>query len=905
MSIRTTLMLGEILLGLVWAAGALPLAAEAGPEPPPGKPAPRTDRVGDPLPAGVLFRIGTTRLQHGAEVRALAASPDGKLLAAVSNDRTLSLWDTANGKEVHRIVLEETGDGWIAFTPDSKRLAFNRGGKLCLLDVASREVRKTLGSAARKGVFAADGKTLTVVQDDGGVWSPAIRRWDLDTGKPLGEWQFRPEPPQGDGGGIGFRYDFTLATWLSADGKILASLESDRSDQAKEKQTLRLHDAVSGKELRRWLIPAPSVYDLALSLDGKFVVTGSGDTTLRVWDASTGKEIKRWKADSRENISYGGLRVALAPDGESLLSNGPGGLIRWDWRAGKQIRTYPDTWGPIAFLQGGKALAVLGYVNSLWVLDTETGKDLCPLPRPGHRVAFSPDGRLIAWPESGALVLADSATGKEVHRWMAHPNAVGALTFAPDGKTLASAGTDKRIRIWNVADGHELRSMPHEWVSRLAFSADGSRLASVSGWHTDVCIWDVVTGERRHRWQGDRLTTLDPGLRVVASADRAAKVLRLADVATGKVLHTLPGYQERVGHHYNTKFGGSGSHGDFPPLFSPDGRLLLAGASVPDGDKDGAVYFWDVITGKRLQPILDGKKFVFENMAFSPDSRLLALTRSDCTMCLMNPATGEVVRTLGQAEGPMTAPPTFTRDGRTVVTVVKGLIQVWEIATGGEICRRQGHRGDIDGLFVSGNGRALATVAWDHTILVWDLARLVPDNPPSAPLTSAQLEAVWNELASPNAVTGRRAVETLIAVPAQAVALIAKRLPPTPVPDAGQVGRWIVDLGSDEFEQRQQAVEGLDQLGEAAGPALRKALAANPSLEARRRMEDLQKKLSPAVLPPEALRMVRAVQTLETLASPEAQRLLIELARGAAEVRLTTEAGTALRRMESKPGSSR
>ncbi len=68
-------------------------------------------------------------------------------------------------------------------------------------------------------------------------------------------------------------------------------------------------------------------------------------------------------------------------------------------------------------------------------------------------------------------------------------------------------------------------------------------------------------------------------------------------------------------------------------------------------------------------------------------------------------------------------------------------------------------------------------------------------------------------------------------------------------------------------------------------------------------MEDLRRKLNPAVLPPEALRVLRAVQTLESLGSPEARRLLHELARGAAEVRLTTEAAAALARLESQPGS--
>jgi WD40 repeat protein len=546
-------------------------------------------------------------------------------------------------------------------------------------------------------------------------------------------------------------------------------------------------------------------------------------------------------------------------------------------------------------------------MNSLWVLDAETGKDLCPLSRPNARFAFSPDGFLVGWPAGDEIVLADAATGKEVRRWPAHTGSVGPLAFAPDGAILASAGGDRHIRLWHTHTGKEIRSMQYEGYcpSRLAFAADGRRLASVSGWHSDVCVWDVATGERRHRWQGDRMTSLDPGVRVVAVADRKAQVLRLADALTGKALHTLPGYQERVRHQYSQGVGSHGKHSDFPPLFSPEGRLLLSGGAVPDGAKDGAVYIWDVAAGKRLAPVLYGGEFVFENMAFSPDSRLLALTRSDLTMCLLDTATGKVVRTLGKADGPMGAPPAFTPDGHTLVTVVGGLVQVWEVATGGEICRRQGHRGSIFELTVAPDGRACATVAYDYLILIWDLTRLVPGERPGAPLTAAELDAAWDELASPDAAKGRHAIELLTAVPAQALALVQQRLPPVPVPDGKQVARWLLDLGGDNFKQRERATEELGRLEEAVGPALREALAANPPLEARRRMEGLQKRLNPAHLPPRTLRAVRAVQVLEAVASPEARGVLQELARGAPGVRVTDEAAATLRRLEARARSKR
>jgi hypothetical protein len=185
----------------------------------------------------------------------------------------------------------------------------------------------------------------------------------------------------------------------------------------------------------------------------------------------------------------------------------------------------------------------------------------------------------------------------------------------------------------------------------------------------------------------------------------------------------------------------------------------------------------------------------------------------------------------------------------------------------------------------------------DHTILVWDLTRLSTAVLPKPPLTPAQLASAWADLTGSNAATGRRAVETLFADPAQAVALLRERLLPVKSPDSKQVARWIDDLSSDSFKQRHLAADNLERLGELAGPALRAALAAKPPLETHRRISAMLAKLRPAVLPPEALRGVRGVQVLEMIANPEARKVLAVLAGGAAGARLTQEAQASLERL--------
>src|SRR5205823_13371335 len=200
--------------------------------------------------------------------------------------------------------------------------------------------------------------------------------------------------------------------------------------------------------------------------------------------------------------------------------------------------------------------------------------------------------------------------------------------------------------------------------------------------------------------------------------------------------------------------------------------------------------------------------------------------QSDGKMCLLNMLTGRTVRILGQAEEEMSAPPVFTEDGRMLVTAVKGLLTFWEVATGGEMARRDAHRTDIRELIVCAHGRVLTSTSHDHTALVWDLMRLATDDrPPDAAIAQVELPQLWTDLASPDAAKSRRAVEILLVAPAQAVAMLRGRLKPAPAPDANKVPSWIADLGSDDFDRRQNAERELESIVETAAAALQKAIA--------------------------------------------------------------------------------
>ncbi|MDN3352282.1 serine/threonine-protein kinase [Actinomadura sp. DC4] len=291
------------------------------------------------------------------------------------------------------------------------------------------------------------------------------------------------------------------------------------------------------------LVGNAKVYSLAISPDGRTLVTGHSDGTTNLWDLT-----HRPKVASLPHPTHGVFAVAISPDGRTLATAGGAGMVRlWDTASRTQI-----------------------------------GSDLAGHTKDVNSVVFHPSGRILAtgsddktvrlWDVPSRTALGDPLRG--------HTAGVYAVAFSPDLTTLCSAGADFDIRVWNVQAGKTIftpMTGHTDTVYSLAFNPDGTRLASGSGDQT-ARLWSVGEALEVATFSGHTgsvlTTAFSPDGKRLATAgtDHTVRLWTTADQTNTAVLR---GHTERVQ-----------SVG-----FSPDGRTLFSG-----GD-DKATLLWRLSAG--------------------------------------------------------------------------------------------------------------------------------------------------------------------------------------------------------------------------------------------------------------------------------------------------------------------
>jgi WD40 repeat protein len=483
----------------------------------------------------------------------VAFARDGHTLAFGSQDRSVTIAETATGAVRAKMQDERGFPNSIAFSPDGNTLAATDNNIVRLWDAASGAPQRQLADAGMTTVFSLafsrDGNILATASLDRAEASRFHSRlWDAASGA------LRETLPE---------KTVAYAIAFSPAGKVLAT------GAAGEVRLRALPDATEEQSAafaarRRW------IRSLAWSHDGKTIANASGNGEVLLWDAESGA-LRHTLQGHKANAQI--LAIGFSPDG-STLATGAGDsdgaeIILWNARSGsllRKLRAPTPSLNALAFSPDGKVLATGADAKyqkgvrqheeiDLWnarsgaLTRTWSG-------RPGDvaSLAFSPDGKTLASAQSGApwrvgapgdnaVTLREVATGRVLRTLRGHADNISGVAFSPDGKLIASASKDKSVRLWNAQSGKLLKVLNGhtDWVRSVAFSPNGSTLLS-AGRDNTLREWSVATGKVLRVLRGHEGDVMDakfsPDGKRIASGSLDT-TLRIWNASDGRELATL------------------------------------------------------------------------------------------------------------------------------------------------------------------------------------------------------------------------------------------------------------------------------------------------------------------------------------------------------------------------------
>jgi WD40 repeat protein len=552
--------------------------------------------------------------------------------------------------------------------------------------------------------FSPDGRLLATST----LNSSQVKLWDAKTGHELRILAGSA------GAGAGGELSGVSALAFSRDGKLLAAGGRDN--------TVTVWEVATGRELRRLTAPADALYAsagvffLAFGPEGRTLVS-LGDA-VRVWNLASGQAeaTTGWEALAGGQNLVGGY--AITPDGGRLamIVGGTAGSNRrsvhlLDLATGRatESHTLPDDFARtgtvvLSYTPDGRLLAAAvefaadgnGHLKVWDVTAKSAGRALAPV-RGGQTpfVSFSPDARIVALPAGGEVRLYDFASGRLL-RSVIPPEAdprrpleqrFAAASFSPDGRLLATSGSDAGVTLWEVETGRAaVRAEGRVNVALAAsFSPDGARLYTGSR-----TLWDVATGT------GLRVPAASAGL-VVGTQSGDGRLLALYTPIRSDRIELYDAAQRRTLAQVPAPPGST----VYSAAFSPDGRLLAA-TFWPTGGAGG---------GQSSA----GKPYTAEMMMKAAKEAAKAAQKDPSAY--MRVYTEALARLSGRANGQASS------------VAVESQVRVWETATGREVrtisvpgsnpyvMTRLGH------LAFSADGRTLAVAAVRGAeVTLWDVS---------------------------------------------------------------------------------------------------------------------------------------------------------------------------------------
>ncbi|MGH9531072.1 MAG: WD40 repeat domain-containing protein, partial [Terriglobales bacterium] len=659
---------------------------------------------------GALLRSLTG---HEDRIECLAFSPDGSTLASGGADRTLRLWHFGRGDLLRSLKTEGVVRA-LAFSSDGKFLAFASDASLFLLDIPAQAPERALGAKDRKSgwihtlAFSPDGRWLAA----GGE---TVALWDTARGKSGRE--FSPS------GGVVRSLSFDPRGTTIAAALAFAGM----GDAAKQPGNVAIWDSASGRLLRRLQGHRRGVLAVAYSPDGQRLASAGEDRLVRLWDAVTGAQIRTLQGHGGR---FGWIySLAFSPDGKTLASAGEDKTVKlWNLAEGTLLRSLEGSstaveavaFHPETTLLAAGGLGVRGD-STLWDLRSGSLARTLAGPAPETQEVGTEEQQAAENVES--MFRAADVAGFEITsvqtEWSGQRPAAGALqrimagfsgtlrptVFSPDGKSLLSGSLHRYVRMWQPATGNLLRTVTAHGglVKTLAFSRDG-RFFATGGDDKSIKVWDAAKGYL---------------LQKIPDA-HSGSVVALAFSPDGSLLASVGGQDLKI---FDTS--------SWAPLRTIHVRMTFTLAFSPDGalvaTADQDINLWDPRRGNQVRTIKAETRGI-NTLAFSPDGRTIAVGTSERTVKLFDTASGALQHKLSGHSGPVWSV-AFSSDGKLLASGSDDTtVKFWNTSTGDLLVTAASFQEATewlvttpDGLF-DGSPGAFARVRWRFSQNLLDTA---------------------------------------------------------------------------------------------------------------------------------------------------------------------------------------
>lgn len=662
---------------------------------------------------------------HQGPVYAAEFSADGKWIVSGGNDRRVLLWRVSEAKPYPFEKLSQPGlvippprfyalEGHAAAVR-SVHFAQHKGKPILLTggddntirvwDVASRTATQVL-----RGHAGAVRKLDTCANED------LVVSASLDKQAKLWNIAGYAETHALKSRHLDGHADAVLHAAFSPAGDRVVTSSRDR--------TAKIWDWQQGTELQNLAEGHEFLASTGVFLrDERHFATAAADNTVRIWDLTRGVEVHRLDKTGRS------AALAISHNGKYLLTGGNKKQAQlWDAITHERLAElggHEQDVSAVAFspaddliltcdTDGLAQLWKFGADKPLWSVHAHSSAI--------NAATFTPDGRRVLTASSDNTVgQFDVATGKESSGGvLSHPQGVLSVAVTPDGATAVTAGVDGAVRVWNIQPGsgpaREIRSLAGLLgkAGTAAIDAEGKRMLTVAalpagqdaagrklaaGQRSAVQFWDLASGQEQ---KADRITA--GMVWSAAFAPSPGKVLLVG--GNGARLWQMGGQESLMNFT---------SHGAVASAnYSPDGKFIVTGGW------DISAKIWDAATGKPVLRLAFEHEGFINSAVFSPDGRAILTASDDGTARLWDARDGrELRRFVGHADRVRSAQ--FSADGRLVITASNDkTAKIWFL-DGKELMTLSGHEWPVVQAAFDSAANRVVTASEDNSARIWDL----------------------------------------------------------------------------------------------------------------------------------------------------------------------------------------